>query len=544
MDALIANQHWIEAGVGSTGPSEGSRSTGRLYGRRRRRLPRNRKPSGVLCAALLTVCLPVGSAAAWGAVATTHAVREPAVAGLFYPQDKAALSQAIDQYLATAKPEPVPGLKALVCPHAGYEYSGTVAASGYKLLAGRSFQTVLVLAPSHYAFLEGAAVSRAGVFRTPLGDVPISPKARELARLEPFGWEAPTRVQRPAWATESSRPAPAAGEDTADTWEHSDEVQVPFLQKTLSRFELLPIVFGEVDPEKAARVLAGQVDDRTLIVVSSDLSHYHPYAEARDLDTRCVQAVCALDVERMKTQEACGKTPILTLMHLAKLKGWKAKLLDYRNSGDTAGDKRRVVGYAAIAFYAPGGETFNDSERKRLLELARTALHDVVTKGRLPEVSTNGWPASFFELKGCFVTLTKRGELRGCIGHIVPVEPLYRAVMDNARNAAVRDSRFLPVKPEELGDLEVEVSVLTEPKPLSFTSPADLLARLRPHEDGVILTVEGRTATFLPQVWEQIPDKADFLNQLARKAGCEPSAWRKPGTTVSLYRVEAFKESK
>jgi MEMO1 family protein len=489
--------------------------------------------------------LALFSTGATGPAATvTNAVREPAVAGLFYPQEPAALSRALDRYLAAAKPEPVEHLTALVCPHAGYEYSGPVAAFGYQLLVGRRFDTVVVLAPSHYARLEGAAVSRARVFRTPLGDVPISDRARELAKLEPFVLEAASRVQRPAWAARSARPAPPLGEDTADTWEHADEVQVPFLQKTLKGFSLLPVVFGDVDPARAARALAGLIDDRTLIVASSDLSHYHPYAEARDLDTRCVNAVCALDLEVMQTQEACGKTPILTLMHLARLKGWKAKLLNYRNSGDTAGDKQQVVGYAAIAFYAPTVESLNAADHRRLLGLARSTLSEVVARGRMPEVSTNGFPAPFFEAKGCFVTLTKAGELRGCIGHLLPLEPLYRAVMDNARSAALRDSRFLPVKPEELADLEIEVSVLTQPEPLRFRSPEDLLARLRPQEDGVILTIDGHTATFLPQVWEQIPDKAEFLDHLSRKAGCEPSAWRKSGTTVSTYRVEAFKESK
>jgi hypothetical protein len=440
----------------------------------------------------------------------------------------------------------VPNLKALICPHAGYEYSGPVAAFGYKLLVGRSFDTVVLLAPSHYAMLEGAAVSRAASFRTPLGTVPISGKARELAGRKPFRLEAPVFVQRPAWAAQASRAAPAAGEDTADTWEHSDEVQVPFLQRTLTGFELVPVVFGEVDPEAAARELAGWVDERTLLVASSDLSHYHPYAAACDLDTRCVRAICDLDLEAMSRQEACGKAPILTLMHLARMKGWRARRLDYRNSGDTAGDRSRVVGYAAIAFYAPGEEGLGEVDRKRLLSIARATLEAAVRGARLPEVSTNGFPAAFLQPGACFVTLTKAGELRGCIGHLRAVEPLYRAVMDNARSAALRDTRFLPVKPEELGDLSIEISVLTEPRPLSFRSPEELLARLRPREDGVILSIGGRTATFLPQVWEQIPDKREFLAHLARKAGCGPSDWQSPGAdvSVSVYRVEAFHESR
>jgi AmmeMemoRadiSam system protein A len=244
----------------------------------------------------------------------------------------------------------------------------------------------------------------------------------------------------------------------------------------------------------------------------------------------------------MQTQEACGKLPILTVMHLARQKGWQARLLDLRNSGDAAGDKSRVVGYSAIAFYAVPTQAFTPEERQRLLALARSSLTEVVTKGRLPAAATNGYSAKFIQPKGCFVTLTKHGELRGCIGHILPQEALYRAVMDNAHSAALRDPRFPPVQPDELDKIEVEVSVLTEPQPLAFSSPEDLLAKLRPHKDGVVLKIGGSGATFLPQVWEQLPDKTEFLEHLARKAGCPASAWRNPGTLVYTYQVEAFSE--
>jgi AmmeMemoRadiSam system protein A len=139
--------------------------------------------------------------------------------------------------------------------------------------------------------------------------------------------------------------------------------------------------------------------------------------------------------------------------------------------------------------------------------------------------------------------LTEKGELRGCIGHILPQEPLYEAVVDNARNAATRDPRFLPVQPGEAGKIKIEISVLTEPKPLPFTSPEDLLAKLQADKDGVVLKLDGRSATFLPQVWEQLPDKVEFLNRLSEKAGCVSGDWRKPGTSVLIYHVEAFKET-
>ena len=187
--------------------------------------------------------------------------------------------------------------------------------------------------------------------------------------------------------------------------------------------------------------------------------------------------------------------------------------------------------------------TFTSEDRRFLLNLARTTIQGVVTTGRLPEIDPTSLPSDLTEPKGCFVTLTKGGQLRGCIGHIFPREPLYRAVMDNARSSAILDSRFPPVQPEELDEIEIEVSVLTVPQDLRFESPADLLRKLRPNLDGVVLKVGQRQATFLPQVWEQLPDKEEFLARLTMKAGLRPSAWRESGTAILTYQVEAFKES-
>jgi AmmeMemoRadiSam system protein A len=469
-------------------------------------------------------------------------VRLPAVAGLFYPADKAALSQAVDALLEGAPARSIPDLRGLVCPHAGYMYSGLTAAIGYKTLIGRDIQTVIVLAPSHYAAFRGASLPVADFYRTPLGDVPISEKMRRLVGTSPFVLEPRCLVQRPSWWNQSPKPAPAIGEDTPETWEHSLEVQVPFLQKTLTNFQLLPVLLGDGDPEQVAKVLAGLLDDKTVVVASTDLSHYHPYAVAKELDNRCVGAIVSLDIDAMKDQEACGKSAVLALMHLARLKGWKAKLLDARNSGDVTGDKDHVVGYSAIAFHEPAKGHYTPAERKFLLDLAATTVACVTTNGSVPEVNVKDVPPKLAETKACFVTLMKNGALRGCIGHIVPQEPLYRAVVDNAQSAATRDVRFPPVRADEMHQIKIEISVLTDPQPLAFSSPDDLLGKLKPYEDGVVLKIGQRSATFLPQVWEQIPDKADFMNRLSEKAGCEPSAWRGGDVSVFLYHVEAFGE--
>lgn len=469
-------------------------------------------------------------------------IRLPAVAGLFYPADPAVLSRTLDQLLAEAPSRRLPKLRGLICPHAGYEFSGPTAARAYKALAGHNIQTVVILGPSHYALFAGASVSDADAYQTPLGLVPISAKARSLVGRGPFVLESRCPVERPPWWSRAPKPAPNAGDDTPDTWEHSVEVQLPFLQKTLTNFQLIPVVLGQVDSEQVAQTLASQLDDQTLVVASSDLSHYYPYDIATNLDHHCIQAILDLDIDKMKDQEACGKLPILALMSLAKARGWTPQLLDARNSGDTSGERDRVVGYAAIAFYEPVREAYAAEDRQFLLKLARTTLANIVTNGPAPEISATNLSPKLAETRACFVTLTEQGRLRGCIGHIFSQEPLYRAVEDNAENAALRDPRFVAVQPSEAPAIRIEISVLTKPQPVAFRSPDDLLNKLQP-DDGVVLKIGSHSATYLPQVWEQIPDKTEFLNQLSEKAGCEPAAWRGQETSVFIYHVEAFKES-
>ncbi len=479
-------------------------------------------------------------------------VRQPAVAGLFYPAEKETLAGQVDRYLAEVKPVPVKNLRGIVAPHAGYEYSGPVAAVAYKLLEGREVDTVIVMAPSHYADFEGASVPEVDAYETPLGLVPLSPRAAELAKVRPLVCSPRCLVDRPRWSRQASKEAPPFGEDTPHTWEHSLEVQLPFLQRTLKDFTIVPIVFGRVDSKEVAKSLQETLGDKTVLVASSDLSHFYPYDVAQQLDSSCIRAICDLDVEWMKDEDACGKGPILTLMHLAREKGWRAKLLDYCNSGDTSGDKSGVVGYAAIVFFEPEeGEPPEEPAEaplapqhgKILLDLAAKTVAEVVKDGTQPSVEVGEMPQSLTQRRACFVTLTKDGELRGCIGSIFPGEPLCRAVVERARSAATEDPRFPPVKSEELDELEIEVSVLTIPKRLEFDSPKDLLAKLRPGIDGVVLRIGPRQSTYLPQVWDELSDPEEFMGRLSQKAGLAADAWRSPEAMVLTYQAQAFEQT-
>ena len=488
-------------------------------------------------------------------------VREPAVAGMFYEKHPETLQRLVDGLLQQSRTYELGRLKALVCPHAGYNFSGITAAIGYKQAVGRGFRTAVVLAPTHYAHFSGASIPDVDAYRTPLGLIPLSPKAAELAKVRPFVTNPSCRVMRPDWWRHSPKKPPADGRDTPHTWEHSLEVQLPFCQRALGDFELIPAVLGEVDPRAAAAALQKFLDDKTVVVASSDLSHFYPYETACRLDAACVKAICNLDVEAMKTQEACGKRPILTVMYLALMNGWKTRLLDCRNSGDTSGDKARVVGYAAVAFYAEGptrpataaapAEAAGDptdgglsgSQRQYLLRLARETLTRVVTERTLPKPDESAVPESLKKPVGCFVTLKRKGKLRGCIGYIFPKEPLYKAVIEMACAAALRDRRFQPVAAAELGEITIELSVLTVPQPLKFALPADLLERLRPGVDGVVFQLGRQQATYLPQVWQELPDKEEFLSKLSRKAGLPAGAWKAPGVTILTYQAAVFGES-
>lgn len=258
-------------------------------------------------------------------------VKPPAVAGLFYPADEKALHAAIDSYLQSAAGESDERPRAVIVPHAGYVYSGPVAAQAYAVLApwADQIRRVVVLAPSHRVGFRGIAVSSADAFQTPLGEIPVDHDA--VAALSDL---------------------PNVGRlDAAFEQEHALEVQLPFLQTVLGEFSLVPLVVGDADAEEVGRVIDALRRDDTLVVVSSDLSHYHDYATCRTRDQETTAKIEALQGDRIGPYDACGAYPIRGLLQTARHEGWHVKTLDLRNSGDTAGDRSRVVGYGAYVLY-------------------------------------------------------------------------------------------------------------------------------------------------------------------------------------------------
>jgi AmmeMemoRadiSam system protein A len=325
--------------------------------------------------------------------------------------------------------------------------------------------------------------------------------------------------------------------DAAHAQEHSLEVHLPFLQTCLSEFKLVPLVVGDASPADVAQVLQMLWGgEETLVVISSDLSHYHDYNMARQLDTATCRAIETLQLHRIGPQEACGCIPIRGLLKLASDRKFKVQLLDLRNSGDTAGPRDRVVGYAAFTVSAAP-----DTQRRhaqQLLAAARESIHRGLQSGAPLLPDADKFPDVLRRPSGVFVTLTLDGRLRGCIGSLEPLEPLIVGVGRHAFAAAFQDPRFPPLSAREFSGVSVSISILSAAEVLPFETETELIARLRPGVDGLIIERGERRSTFLPAVWETLPSASDFVLHLKRKAGIADSesperAWRYTTDSVS-----------
>jgi hypothetical protein len=483
-------------------------------------------------------------------VATASAaekVRPPAVAGSFYPGDPNELARVVDGYLAKAVVEPIAGpVVALIAPHAGYEYSGQVAAHAFALLKGRRIERVVVISPCHVEAFDFNSIYDGDAYRTPLGTIPIDRDfAKKLAAESPR-----VRISGRGHGIVEGR------------GEHSLEVELPFLQRVLGAFRLVPIVMGDqnYDLERALGVALANVmqpgraqgappTGDTLIVASSDLSHFHPYDDAVRLDRKVLNALEEWDYFNMSRNferriwEACGGGPIVAAMIAAERLGAnRAKVLKYANSGDTSGDKSRVVGYGAAAFFADKskrsdkGRAFSlgQPERDALMKIARQSVFYAVKERKIYQCSSGGL-AKLDQDRGAFVTLKKHGELRGCIGYVAPMKPLCMTVRDVAAAAAVDDPRFRPVEFRELPELEYEISVLS---PLRRVTD---IRQIKVGEHGLVMRKGDREGLLLPQVpVEQHWDRMTFLEQTCLKADLPPQSWKDEDTDIFMFTALIF----
>ena len=452
-------------------------------------------------------------------------VRPAALAGHFYPADAGALAQMVDGFLADAE-ESQTKPKAIIAPHAGFVYSGPIAGAAYaaiKPLRAR-IRRVVLLGPCHRVPVRSFALPSYDAFETPLGRIPLD-RDGVAAALQG---------------------AAAEQRDDAHLPEHCLETQLPFLQRALGEFSIVPVIAGPVAADAAAALLATLWGgDETLIVVSSDLSHFHDYETAQKLDTRACQAIERLEPEALDEEQACGRHAIRGLLLQGQALDLRATTLDQRSSGDTAGKSRRdsVVGYGALAFEPAAAAQLGEDHRGTLLEVAAQAIVHGLREGTPPKIESSVYPWPLRAQRACFVTLKAKGVLRGCVGSVQPQQALVSDAAQNACKAAFGDQRFKSLDREEFTalaeELEISIAILSHPRPLPVASEAEACAALVPGRDGVILTEGDHSALFLPQVWKALPEPRAFLAQLKQKAGLPEDHWAE-GLRLFRFGTESF----
>ncbi len=480
--------------------------------------------------------------------AESRDVRIPAMAGTFYPASGTELSKQIDSYLQEIKKQNVNGkIIGIVSPHAGYVYSGQIAAHAYKQIQDESYDVVVLMGNAHRVGFTGASIDGVEAYQTPLGNVPVD---MELARKL------------------VSEKNDVEIDSTPHIDEHSLEVQVPFLQKVLKKpFKILPILFGYRHGrafsyliQKLPEHLEGK---KALVIASTDLTHFPKYQDACRIDRKTAEAIASMDPQTVIQIEAeemrkstpglecvlCGSTATRAVMEISKILGAdQGELFQYANSGDIVEETRdRVVGYAAIGFIdvgENGSQTVSEhqqsmkglteKEKKTLLGLSRYVLK-IAVKGKEIEIKD---PADdiFKAKRGAFVTLKIDDRLRGCIGYILPHYSLWKSVIDNTVSASSKDPRFPPVTMDELDKIEIEISALTPP--YSVSSYEDIQIG----RDGIILRKDFHQAVFLPQVaTEQGWDLKQTLSHLSMKAGLRRDEWK--SASFEVFQAEVFNEA-
>ena len=456
----------------------------------------------------------------------SQGVREPVAAGTFYDANPESLSQRIESYLKSTKESPAFSgeILGLIAPHAGYIYSGRVAAAAYRLIQGKDYETVIIIGPSHHYAFRGCSIYSHGGYKTPLGVAHVDEAlATKLSKASGYGFIPQAHQQ-----------------------EHSIEVQVPFIQKTLPQAKIVPVVMG-LPTKKTIVQLATALstvtqDQKILVIASTDLSHFFPKEEATRIDSQTISLIQSFEtqtiIQKLERGEniMCGGGAVVSLLLYAKEKGnAKVKILHYADSSEAGGGEDRVVGYlAGVTFEEnpPPGFALTPEEKEELLQLAHSSIETFLLQKRILDYQPQN--PKFLEKKGAFVTLKEGGSLRGCIGFIKPFLPLYQAVIQAAIYAACKDQRFLPLSPRELKDIEIEISILSPLKKIDDPQ----LVEIGKH--GLFISKGDRSGLLLPQVpVENHWSRKTFLEQACLKAGLPPNAW-KMGADIFIFEAAVF----
>ena len=465
-------------------------------------------------------------------------IRKSAIAGSWYPGNPKILRADIEGFFHQVPGEKIKGrIVGLIAPHAGYMYSGQVAAYAYKLVLGEIFAAVIVIGPSHRVPFRGVSIYNKGGYETPLGIVPVDAALAEKIIAHS--------------SVTSCIP-------DAHREEHSVEIQLPFLQVALGEFSFVPLVMGDQSRqtcEDLAEAIFRAVGKQNILIVgSSDLSHFHPYEKAVKLDTVVLAHIKKLAAQGLLEDmannacEACGGGPAAVTMMVAKKIGAdRADVLKYANSGDVTGDRTSVVGYTSAVFYR--GETsmvedqklsgagtdrgLSEVEKETLLDIAKKTIACKLAGRDIPEFQVAS--ARLREKRGAFVTLKKHGELRGCIGYIEAIKPLYKTVSEMAMAAAFNDPRFLHLEREEFEHLTIEISALT---PLMEIKNIN---EIKVGIHGIYIVKGFYSGLLLPQVAvEHNWDRLTFLEEVCHKAGLPSHAWKEKDTKIYIFSADIF----
>jgi len=466
--------------------------------------------------------------------------RKPFAAGRFYPASQDSLRAQLSELFRSAKPRTVKNLQAVICPHAGYVFSGTVAASGINQVdPNKVYDNIFIIGSSHQASFMGASIYTKGDYLTPLGKVPVNTLlANELIKANPvFSYVY-----------------------DADLNEHCLEVEVPFLQYHMKKpFKIVPIVIGSQSNQTCKRIadaLKPYFNEHNLFIISSDFSHYPQYNDAKTTDKATCDAILlnkpdellkALGDNEKKNvpnlvTSLCGWTSVLTLLYMTSGDAsFNYTPVQYLNSGDSKyGDHAQCVGYWSIAISRNAGAaakptsafSFTKEEEKTLLGIARNTIVVYINQHKTPEVDDKNFSSNLKLHAGAFVTLKEKGELRGCIGRFTADIPLWQVIQQMAISSATQDSRFTPVTASETDKLEIEISVLS---PMKRIYSADEIV-LGKH--GIYIKKGYYSGTFLPQVATETGwSREEFLGHCSRdKAGLSWDGWK----DAELYTYEAL----
>lgn len=452
-------------------------------------------------------------------------IRKANFSGSFYEQDKEKLNSQISSWIkepiinekGTIPPQT--GLNAIIVPHAGYEYSGKLAAQTFMFAnQSKKFKKIFLIGQPHRVSFPGIIIDKSEQWETPLGNIDLDLETINMLSSLPY-------IKKDSF------------NNLAFSTEHSLEVQTSLIKTIFPEAKIIPILIGRTDIKTAADIIMRALNTpEALTVISTDLSHYLSYKDAKEKDAITAKNILSFNYQGIKETDACASLALKGFLLAAKTKEMESLQLFLKNSWDTSGlNKEKVVGYGAFGFISANKNFLSAQDEynqkliakygEEMLKIAVQSITNGLEKNRPLPIELKSYPAVFSSKLATFVTLNKNKDLRGCIGSLSKYQPLGQDISNNAFSAAFKDARFNPLTSEEIKDLDITISLLTDPLEISFTNEVDLISKLTPNIDGVILEEKNKKALYLPSVWQQIPNPSDFIANLKIKAGLNKDYW-------------------